>query len=187
MPTSRTQGTTAGFSAVDPLEFRRTMGEFASGVTVVAAVDGDEPVGFACQSFASVSLDPPLILFCADHRSRTWPRIRHAGRFSVNILGEQQEDLCDRFGSSRGRKFAELDWTTSSWGTPVLTGVLATVHAEVHAVHTAGDHDVVVGHVLALGRHREDRPMVFFRGRFGLETTAEHAVADPWSWIDGWG
>src|SRR5512139_726188 len=95
-------GVTTGLGGFnDPREFRRTMAEFASGVTVVTAGDDGEPVGFACQSFSSVSLEPPLVLFCADHQGRTWPRIRRAGRFCVNVLAEHQSELCERFGSSR--------------------------------------------------------------------------------------
>src|SRR3546814_8349050 len=81
------------------MAMRRAMGIFASGVTVVTGLDDDGPVGFACQSFASVSLDPPLVLFCADHGGRSWPRIRATGRFSVNVLGEDQDELCGRFRS----------------------------------------------------------------------------------------
>ena len=72
-------------------QMRAAMGSFATGVTVVTGLDGEEPVGFACQSFASVSLEPPLVLFCADHRGRTWPRIRERGRFTVNVLGENDD------------------------------------------------------------------------------------------------
>ncbi|MFI6451720.1 flavin reductase family protein [Streptosporangium amethystogenes] len=174
----------------DPAEMRQAMGMFASGVTVVTGIDGAEPVGFACQAFASVSLEPPLILFCADHNSRTWPRIRKSGRFSVNVLGEGQSDLCGRFGSSRGRKYDGLDWELSRWGTPALRDVLLRVHAEVVDVHTAGDHDVVIGRVLEVERDAGRRPMVFFRGRFGIdhETDAEQALFAPglWGWADQW-
>ncbi|MDA3649670.1 flavin reductase family protein [Saccharopolyspora indica] len=163
-----------------PLEMRRAMGSFASGVTVVTGCDAGEPVGFACQSFASVSLDPPLVLFCADHRGRTWPRIRNAGRFCVNVLAEQQTDLCDRFGSSRGAKFEGLSWQLSRWGSPALPGVLARVHAQVHEVHAAGDHDVVIGGVLELETPVQDRPMVFFRGGFGI--APELVLPESWDW-----
>jgi flavin reductase (DIM6/NTAB) family NADH-FMN oxidoreductase RutF len=152
-----------------PAEMRLAMGRFATGVTVVSGLDEEGPVGFACQSFASVSLEPPLILFCADHRGRAWPRIRRTGRFSVNVLGENQPDLCARFGSSRGAKYDGLDWTVSKWGTPALPGVLMRVHAEVYDVHTAGDHDVVIGRVAELECLDDDRPMVFYRGAFGLD------------------
>ncbi|MFC4059138.1 flavin reductase family protein [Planomonospora corallina] len=176
-----------------PAEMRRAMGSFASGVTVVTGADGGEAVGFACQAFASVSLEPPLVLFCADHSGRTWPRIRRNGRFCVNVLGEDQVDLCGRFGSSRGKKFEGLDWDLSRWGTPALRGVLLRVHAEVYGVHVAGDHDVVIGRVLELEPETagERRPMIFFRGRFGVDER-ESPVRPPigpgtWGWGDRWG
>lgn len=150
------------------------MGAFASGVTVVTGYDDGQPVGFACQSFASVSLEPPLVLFCAGHRGRAWPRIRKAGRFCVNVLAERQADLCDRFGSSKGAKFDGLRWKLSRWGSPALPGVLMRVHAEVRDVHTSGDHDVVIGRVLELETPVEARPMIFFRGGFGIDPPAAH-------------
>lgn len=152
-----------------PDEMRRAMGRFASGVTVVTGLDEDGPAGFACQSFASVSLEPPLILFCADHRGRTWPRLRETGWFTVNVLGAEQTDLCSRFGSSRGLKFDGLDWELSRWGTPSLPGVLMRVHASVEDVHVAGDHDVVIGRVAELECLGDENPMVFYRGGFGLD------------------
>ena len=154
--------------APSPDEMRRALGQFASGVTVVTGLDTAGPVGFTCQSFASVSLEPPLILFCADHRGRAWPRIRRSGRFTINVLREDQTDLCARFGSSRGAKFDGLAWEPSRWSTPSLPGVLLRVHADVQSVHIAGDHDVVIGRVRELESVCEERPMVFFRGSFGL-------------------
>ncbi|KRF21293.1 flavin oxidoreductase [Nocardioides sp. Soil797] len=152
-----------------PDEMRAAMGIFASGVTIVTGVDDEGPVGFACQSFASVSLDPPLILFCADHRGRSWPRIRETGRFCVNVLGEDQAELCSRFGSSRGARFEGLDWELSQWGAPALGGVMLRVHCAVETVHLAGDHDVVIGRVQELEYDGYERPMIFYRGAFGTE------------------
>ncbi len=146
------------------------MGNFATGVTVVCGLDEDTPVGFACQAFASVSLEPPLVLFCADHRGRAWPLIRAAGRFSINVLAEEQDELCARFGTRQGRKFDGLPWQRSRWDTPNLPGVLIRAHCAVDDVHVAGDHDVVIGTVLEIeepGAHR--RPMVFHRGGFGIQ------------------
>ncbi|MBA9007214.1 MULTISPECIES: flavin reductase family protein [Thermomonospora] len=172
----------------DSLEFRRAMGLFATGVTVVTGLDGGEPVGFACQSFASVSLEPPLVLFCADHRGRSWPRIRRSGRFCVNVLAEDQREVCERFGSPRGRRFEGLEWEVSPWGAPALPGVLVRVHAAVHAVHPAGDHDVVIGQVLAIERVADEhRPMIFFRSRFGIDEPDAPIAPDPWSRADRWG
>jgi flavin reductase (DIM6/NTAB) family NADH-FMN oxidoreductase RutF len=186
MPSSVTADATS--DALDPrdaTEFRRTMAEFASGVTVVTAMHAGEPVGFACQSFSSVSLAPPLVLFCVGRRSRTWQGIRTTGRFCVNVLAEDQNELCVRFGSSRGPRFDSVEWTSSPWSTPSLPGALARIHADVHAVHPAGDHDIVIGHVVALERPRAERPLVFFRGRFGIDTDDRDAEV-AWSWLDGW-
>lgn len=176
-----------GRTGPTPAEMRRAMGCFASGVTIVTGLDGEGPVGFACQSFSSVSLDPPLVLFCADHRGRAWPRMRPAGVFTVNVLGEHQGDLCDRFGSSRGQKFEGLTWTPSPLGTPSLADVLMRVHAEVHEVVVAGDHDVVIGRVLGLETPAPERPMLFFRGHFGVEDQHEYTAPDLWGWGDHWG
>ncbi|MFZ2177375.1 MAG: flavin reductase family protein [Rhodococcus sp. (in: high G+C Gram-positive bacteria)] len=156
-------------STPTPDEMRRVLGHFASGVTVVTGLTDETPVGFTCQSFASVSLEPPLILFCADHRGRAWPLIRKSGRFSINVLREDQTDICFRFGSSRGLKFDGLDWEESRWGTPMIPDVLMRVHADVESVHAAGDHDVVIGRVLELEAVCAERPMVFFRGGFGID------------------
>ncbi len=155
---------------VAPQEMRRVLGSFATGVTVVTGNDPDgTPLGFACQSFTSVSLDPPLVLFCPAHTSASWPRIRTGGVFSVNVLAEDQLELCKVFASSGVDKFAGVAWHQTPWG-PSLDNVLATVHCDVEAVHPAGDHDIVVGRVRRLVTHREAMPLVFFRGQFGLES-----------------
>lgn len=154
--------------AASPAEMRRVLGSFATGVTVITGTAFGQPVGFSCQSFASVSLEPPLVLFCPAHTSRSWPLIRDAGRFCVNVLAEDQEALCARFATSGGDKFAGLLWHETPWG-PSLDRVLSTVMCDVEAVHRAGDHDIVVGHVRELVLHRNVAPLVFYRGTFGLE------------------
>src|SRR5687768_1431531 len=103
---------------------RRVLGTFATGVTVVTGTDEGEPIGFTCQAFSSVSLDPPLVLFCADHKGSTWPRLRQSGVFCVNVLAEDQLAACMAFGSSDGTKFDEVAWHESSAGLPALDGVL---------------------------------------------------------------
>jgi flavin reductase (DIM6/NTAB) family NADH-FMN oxidoreductase RutF len=153
---------------VEPAQMRRVMGQFATGVTIVTGSDDGTPVGFACQSFTSVSLDPPLVLFCPAHTSSSWPRIRRGGVFSVNVLAEDQLDICMAFATSGGDKFEGLAWHDTPWG-PMLEGVLATVQCDIEAVHPAGDHDVVIGRVRRLVTHREAAPLLFFRGQFGLE------------------
>ncbi|MFJ8296231.1 flavin reductase family protein [Streptomyces sp. NPDC094447] len=155
---------------VDPAEFRRVLGHFASGVTIVTALDTDGPAGFACQSFASLSLDPPLIAFMVARTSTTWPRIASAGTFCVNILGAGQGPLCRSFAVSGADKFAGVDWIPSpASGSPRLAGAPAWIDCAIAAVHTGGDHLIVVGRVEALGAQEDGdaSPLLFHRGRFG--------------------
>ncbi|MFD5327135.1 flavin reductase family protein [Streptomyces sp. NPDC127092] len=153
---------------VDPGEFRRVLGHFASGVTIVTALDEDGPAGFACQSFASLSLDPPLIAFMVARTSTTWPRIARAGRFCVNILGAEQGGLCRAFAVSGADKFAGVPWTPApSTGSPRLPDAPAWIDCGIAAVHTGGDHLIVVGRVESLGATEEGDPLLFHRGRFG--------------------
>ena len=95
---------------IDPRAFRKVLGQFCTGITIITTVHDDAPVGFACQSFAALSLDPPLVLFCPTKVSRSWQAIEASGKFCVNILAEKQKDVCARFGSREPDKFAGIDW-----------------------------------------------------------------------------
>ncbi|WP_409474922.1 flavin reductase family protein [Streptomyces sp. HC307] len=156
---------------VGQAEFRRVLGNFATGVAVVTApaADGESgPAGFACQSFSSLSLDPPLVAFMVGRMSTTWPRIARAGVFCVNVLADHQGELCRGFAVSGADKFAGVahDAAPAS-GSPRLAGTLAWIDCTIHAVHTGGDHLIVVGRVDALGTGDEDgRPLLFHKGRF---------------------
>ncbi|MGW3031034.1 flavin reductase family protein [Streptomyces sp. NPDC001178] len=157
---------------VDPTEFRRVLGTFATGVTVVTAhaTDGEStPAGFACQSFSSLSLDPPLVAFMVGRTSTTWPRIARTGVFCVNVLGAHQGDLCRAFAVSGADKFTGVAYDAAPVsGSPRLTGAAAWIDCTIHAVHTGGDHLIVVGRVEALGTGAaSDEPLIFHRGRFG--------------------
>ncbi|MFJ9922235.1 flavin reductase family protein [Streptomyces rubiginosohelvolus] len=153
---------------IAPAEFRRVLGHFASGVTVVTARDADGPTGFACQSFASLSLDPPLVSFMVARTSTTWPRIARAGAFCVNILGAEQGALCRGFAVSGVDKFAGVAYGDApATGSPLLDSVPAWIDCRIHAVHTGGDHLIVVGRVEALGAEEEGEPLLFHRGAFG--------------------
>jgi len=153
--------------AIDPSEYRRVLGHHCTGVAVITAVASNgEPVGMAVTSFTSVSLDPPLVAFCPDKGSSTWPRIEAAGRFCVNLLAADQEGVCRSFASRGGDKFAGVAHAVSSHGIPVLEGTLATIECEVHSVVEAGDHWIVLGHVLALQASAERHPLLFFRSGY---------------------
>lgn len=152
---------------LDQGEFRRVLGNFASGVTVITA-PGTPPAGFACQSFSSLSLDPPLVAFMVGRMSTTWPRIARAGVFCVNVLSADQGELCRAFAASGTDKFAGVPHTpTPATASPRLAGTLAWIDCTIHAVHTGGDHLIVVGRVDTLGTgESSDGPLVFHRGRF---------------------
>jgi flavin reductase (DIM6/NTAB) family NADH-FMN oxidoreductase RutF len=154
---------------IDAALYRSVLGHFATGVTVITAIDpdGDEPVGLAANSFTSVSLDPPLVAFCAAHSSSTWPRIQAARTFCVNILAEDQEDVCRLMATKGADKFADLAWSPSVNGSPILPGALAWIDCTIDSEHEAGDHVIVVGRVHELGFEEEGSPLLFFRGAYG--------------------
>jgi 3-hydroxy-9,10-secoandrosta-1,3,5(10)-triene-9,17-dione monooxygenase reductase component len=152
---------------VDQADYRRVLGHFPTGVTVIAAVDGDEAVGVAVGSFFSVSLDPPTVGFCAARASSTWPRIASAGVFCVNILGAAQEDICRRFANKDADRFRSIGWSLTAGGSPRLDGVLAWIDCGIEQVVESGDHYIVVGRVRDLAVEHEGGPLVFYRGGFG--------------------
>jgi 3-hydroxy-9,10-secoandrosta-1,3,5(10)-triene-9,17-dione monooxygenase reductase component len=156
----------------DPERFRQVLGHFATGVTVITAVDGSEPAGFACQAFAALSLDPPLVLLCPARTSSSWPRIERAGRFCVNVLAAGQGGLARRFGVSAAGKFEGVATVPAPNGAPILPGVLTWAACDVDTVHEAGDHYVVIGRVTHLGDSVAGDPLLFYRGRFTLAADA---------------
>ncbi|MDZ7676022.1 MAG: flavin reductase family protein [Acidimicrobiales bacterium] len=153
-------------SAIDQAHFRQVLGHFPTGVTVVAGMDDDEPVGLAVGSFFSLSMDPPLVGFCVGKSSNSWARMADTGSFCVNILGDDQEDVCRVFATSGDDKFAGIGWTRAESGAPLINGVLAWIDCDTDAVHDGGDHHIVVGHVRGLDVGHEGEPLVFFRGGY---------------------
>jgi 3-hydroxy-9,10-secoandrosta-1,3,5(10)-triene-9,17-dione monooxygenase reductase component len=147
--------------------FRTVLGHFATGVTLITAMEGDEPVGMSCNSFSSVSLEPPLVLFCAAKSSTTWARIQPAGCFAANILGEDDEELCRLFATKGADRFQHLAWSKYRTGAPVIHGAMAFVDCVTEAEHDAGDHIIVVGRVVELGYASEGKPLLFYRGGYG--------------------
>jgi 3-hydroxy-9,10-secoandrosta-1,3,5(10)-triene-9,17-dione monooxygenase reductase component len=137
--------------------FRDVLGRFASGVTVVTGLSNDAPVGLTCQSFSSVSLEPPLVLFIPAKTSRAWPLIQRSGRFCVNFLAADQAELSNTMASRGLDKFADVKWTPSAaTGSPLLEG------------HEAGDHYVVIGRVVDLNVDADAaaEPLLFYRGQY---------------------
>jgi 3-hydroxy-9,10-secoandrosta-1,3,5(10)-triene-9,17-dione monooxygenase reductase component len=148
-------------------QFRDVLGSFASGVTVVTTVSNGEPVGMTCQSFSSVSLDPPLVLFIPAKTSRAWPLMQRSGRFCINFLAADQAELSNTMASRGTDKFAGVSWQpTEATGSPLLEGALGHVDCSIHAVHEAGDHYVVIGRVLELALGEAEKPLLFFQGKY---------------------
>jgi 3-hydroxy-9,10-secoandrosta-1,3,5(10)-triene-9,17-dione monooxygenase reductase component len=158
---------------VDPRVLRDVLGHFASGVTVLTADTAEGPIGFTCQSFSSLSLDPPLVAFAPARTSRTWARLREIGRFCINVLSEGQDAVSQNFARSVPDKFDGVPWTPSPHGSPVLDDVVAWIDGELWAEYDGGDHTIVVARVLDLGSSADRRPLLFHRGSYGLLHRAE--------------
>lgn len=148
---------------------RAAMGAFCSGVVVVTALGiapRSAPVGFTCQSFVSLSLDPPLVSISPARTSSTWPRIREVGRFAINVLAHDHAHLSNGFARSGADKFQGVDWRLSPGGAPVLDGVSAWVDCLLWDEYDGGDHTIVVGRVTALGHDASRGPLLYHRGSY---------------------
>ncbi|SFN29807.1 NADH-FMN oxidoreductase RutF, flavin reductase (DIM6/NTAB) family [Pseudonocardia ammonioxydans] len=156
---------TAG-TGVDPAVLRQVCGHWATGVAVVTATAADgTPLGMAVNSFTSLSLDPPLILFCPALTSTTWPGIRATGRFAVDILATQHSALARSFARSGGDKFAGVTLRPTDDGLPAIDGAAARLVCDINTVHPGGDHEIVVGRVLHAEHSDGSEPLLFHRGR----------------------
>lgn len=153
-------------ATVDPDTFRSVLGHFCSGIVIVTSGLEGRPVGLTAQSFASLSLDPPLVLFCPAKSSTTWPKVRESGKFCVHVLGEDQQETCRQFAVSGADKFGGVDWEWNEAGLPVIAGCIAYVGCTLEQVHDAGDHEIAVGRVLDLSLGDSARPLVFFQGAY---------------------
>ncbi len=151
----------------DSSTMRTVGGHFATGITIVTASHDGEPVGMACNSFSTVSLEPPLVLFCAAKSSSTWPRIQAAGKWAVNILGEDDEEVSRLFAEKGADRFAHMTFRPGASGAPLLDRSLAFFDCVTDAEYDAGDHVIVVGRVLELGYQSEGKPLLFYRGGYG--------------------
>ena len=161
--------------SIDPLKYRAVLGHFPTGVTIITGLVGDEPVGFTIGSFASVSLDPPLVGFLPMISSDRWQRIRTSGAFCVNVLGTDHSDLCWRFSKgSIDHPFEGVPWTKApGTGSPIIDGAIAWMDCSISDVVDAGDHHFVMGLIVEM-EHAEPeidpQPLLFYRGKLGQFT-----------------
>ncbi len=163
---SRRGGEVTGASSIEQAQFRTVLGHFASGVVVITGQTASGPGGFTCQSFFSLSLDPPLVCFAPGVTSTSWPPIEVGGTCTVNVLGEAQEAMARGFSRSGTDKFAGVGWSTGATGAPRLHDALAWLDCRIERVLEGGDHHLVVARVVELGSGHGD-PLVFYRGGFG--------------------
>jgi 3-hydroxy-9,10-secoandrosta-1,3,5(10)-triene-9,17-dione monooxygenase reductase component len=176
LPAQRTE------AVVTPERFRQVLGHFCTGVTVITTTENGLPAGFACQAFAALSLDPPLVVFCPARESATWEVIARTGHFAANLLAASQRDVARTFGMKGLNKFNEVRWEPSVAGDPVLDGALAWAGCTVEAVHDGGDHNVVIGRVTELGDVAPGEPLLFYRGRYGLDGGPPEVVDTLLAW-----
>jgi 3-hydroxy-9,10-secoandrosta-1,3,5(10)-triene-9,17-dione monooxygenase reductase component len=154
---------------------REVLGHFVSGIVVVTARGQDGPIGFTCQSFASLSLDPPLVTFAPARSSSTWPRIREVGAFCVNVLAADHQELSAGFARSGVDKFAGVPWRAAPSGAPILDGVSAWIDCALWNEYDGGDHTIAIGSVNDLGADPARLPLLYYRGRYGVTADPEES------------
>lgn len=160
---------------VAPDDFRRVLGHFATGVTILTTTDAEaHPTGLTVSAFCSVSLDPPQVLVCVDHKSQSYPALRDGTCFAVNILGSEHESVSRRFATTRLDKFDGVPWSRGTLGVPLLDGALAHLECRTVSRHVEGDHTILVGRVEE-ARNGAGEPLLYFRGKYGRLASAPAA------------
>jgi len=153
---------------IDAREFRDTVGCFATGITVITTVDeAGGPVGFTANSFTSLSLDPPPLLFCLDRKVTSFEAFAAKRPFAVNILSSAQTDMSRRFATTGPEKWRGVEFESWETGSPILRDCLANLECTIESVHEGGDHVIVIGRVVAI--NRADAPagaLLYYNGRY---------------------
>lgn len=151
----------------DPLDFRKALGAYPTGVTVVTTTGADGvPRGFTANSFTSVSLTPPLVLVCLAKAAHSHAVFTASSAFAINVLAEQQKGLASLFASKQPDKFQRCDWHAGDTGAPLLDGAVARFDCNVHQCVDAGDHTILIGEVQALQHAADERPLGYCRGAY---------------------
>ena len=152
----------------DTRAFRQALGSFPTGVAVVTAQPrGDHPMGITVNSFTSVSLDPPLVLWCLDRKSDRFETFTRAPSYTISLLGTVHEDVSSRLAKQGSHSLEGIELLNTEIGPPALADALAIFECASHAVHEGGDHVILVGEVLRFARREAGAPLVFFRGKYG--------------------
>lgn len=166
-PVRCTSPTEQGDPALDTRAFRRSLGQYPTGVTVIAARDGAELLGMAVNSFAAVSLEPPLVLWSIRRASRSAAAFLRCGHFAVSILADDQIEVAQRFGAGAPDRFEQVCWRSGLGGAPLIDGAIAHLECRLATTHDGGDHHVLIGEVL---RHTRlpGEPLVFAQGQYAV-------------------
>ncbi len=152
---------------IDQREFRAALGHFATGITVVTARSrSGELLGMTANSFNSVSLDPPLVLFSMDRRTLSLPAFEEAGCFAINVLSDSQTDMSRGFARTMGDKWQGVEFDYWETGSPILPNCLANFDCRTHAIHDGGDHRIFIGEVVRFTASTEGNPLLYFRGSY---------------------
>jgi 3-hydroxy-9,10-secoandrosta-1,3,5(10)-triene-9,17-dione monooxygenase reductase component len=158
---------TAAPGSLESERLRHVLGRYPTGVAVITAQAPSGPIGMAVNSFTSVSLDPPLVLFCPAHSSTTWPKLRRAASLAVNVLSAEQGEISALFARRGADRFTEMSWSPGENGAPLIEDALGWMECTVESEQEAGDHWVVVARIERLGVHTTiDEPLIFFGGRY---------------------
>ncbi len=144
---------------------RKILSRFATGVTVVTTVHGDEQCGMTANAFASLSLDPPLVLVAVAKQAQMHAHLTASRCFAVNILDQSQEDLSQRFAKPGPKNFADITLRTGETGSPIFEAGLGWLDCRLHSILPGGDHDIFVGQIVA-GDHRDGQPLLYFSGKY---------------------
>jgi flavin reductase (DIM6/NTAB) family NADH-FMN oxidoreductase RutF len=154
--------------SIEPRDFRDTVGCFATGITIITTIEADgTPVGLTANSFTSLSLDPPMVLFCLDYKVASFDAFKPGGNFAVNILASEQQDLSNRFAKSGPDKWDGVKFDTWDSGCPILPGCLASMECKVSSINEGGDHVIVIGEVVRMERAQGDvMPLMYFKGGY---------------------
>jgi flavin reductase (DIM6/NTAB) family NADH-FMN oxidoreductase RutF len=153
--------------SIEQIEFRQTLGRFATGVTVITTQYLDQLHGTTVSSFCSLSLTPPLVLVCIDLNATIHDLIVESGVFGVNILAEHAESLSRHFARRIPDKFSDVSYSLGQIGVPLLEDALASLECRVTAHHPGGDHSIFIGEVVALHTQPHEQPLLFYRSKYG--------------------
>ena len=158
--------------AINPKDFRNTVGLFATGITVITTVDENgKAIGLTANSFTSVSLNPPIVLVCIDRAVTSFNAFQTAGEFAVNILGSEQTEISNKFATSGDEKWLGVEFETWAGRAPILQNCLANIECKTREIHESGDHIIITGEVTTLAS-KDGNQLLYWRGQYAqLQST----------------